>query len=155
VGSVVALKGDRAMSGLQLLEAVRDGHVARPGVGVLLDLRFPEIEEGRVVVEIDARPEFGNPLGTVHGGITATILDTAMGCAVHSTLPAVDSYTTVDLAVTYLRGVPYDGRLLRAEGRVVHLGGRLATAEGRVVDGEGRLIATATTTCMVFRDGRK
>ena len=140
-----------AMTGLEVIRAIRDQQLARPGVGSLLDMRIGAVEEGRVEFEIEARPEFGNPLGTVHGGITATILDSAMGCAVHTTLPAGASYTTLDLSITYLRSVPYDGRRLTAEGRIIHVGGRVATAEGRVVDGEGRLIATATTTCMVFR----
>ena len=139
------------MTGLEVIRAIRDQQLARPGVGSLLDMRIGAVEEGRVEFEIEARPEFGNPLGTVHGGITATILDSAMGCAVHTTLPAGASYTTLDLSITYLRSVPYDGRRLTAEGRIIHVGGRVATAEGRVVDGEGRLIATATTTCMVFR----
>jgi uncharacterized protein (TIGR00369 family) len=73
-----------------------------------------------------------------------------MGCAVQTALPSGVSYTTVDLSVTYLKAVPYDGRTLRAEGRTIHVGGRVATAEGRVIDGEGRLVATATTTCLVL-----
>ena len=142
----------RGLSGLEAMRAVRDGRLPAPGVAHLLDMRALTVEEGLVEFAIDARPEFGNPLGTVHGGITATILDSAMGCAVHTVLPAGASYTTLDLSVTYLRSVPYDGRRLTAEGRTIHVGGRVATAEGRVVDGEGRLVATATTTCLVFRE---
>ncbi len=144
-----------AMSGLELLEAIRDDRLPGPGVARLLGMRMAEVEVGRVVFELHTRAELGNPLGTVHGGITATLLDSAMGCAVQSALPAAATYTTVDLSVTYLRAVPYDGRPLRAEGRVVHVGGRIATAEGRVVDGDERLVATATTTCMIFRDSAR
>lgn len=141
------------MSGIEQLRAIVDDPTRHPGVGTLLGMRYPEIEEGRVTFEVDTRPEFGNPLGTVHGGIIATLVDSAMGCAVHSALPAKVSYTTVELALTYLRAVPYDGRTLRAEGRVIHLGGRIATADGRITDDRGRLVATATTTCMLFRRG--
>ena len=138
-------------SGLELLRAIRDDRAPRPGVATLLGLRLTEVEEGRVGFELEASPDFANPLGSVHGGITATLLDSAMGCAVHSTLPADVGYTTVDLAVTYLLRVPLDGRLVRAEGRIVHVGGRIATAEGRMTDSEGRLVATATTTCLILR----
>ena len=140
------------VSGLEVMRAIRNGEVERPGVGRLLDMRIVTVDEGLVEFEIDAKPEFGNPLGTVHGGITATILDSAMGCAVHTSLPPGASYTTLDLAVTYLKAVPYDGRRLTAEGRTIHVGGRVATAQGRVVDQYGTLVATATTTCMVFRE---
>jgi uncharacterized protein (TIGR00369 family) len=140
------------VGGLELLRAIRDGQSPRPGIATLLQMRMAEVEDGRVVFELETRPELGNPLGTVHGGIAATMLDSAMACAVHTKLAAGESYTTVDLSVTYLRAVPYDGRTLRAEGRVIHVGGRIATAEGRVVDSHDRLVATATTTCMVFRE---
>jgi uncharacterized protein (TIGR00369 family) len=142
---------ESAPSGVELIRMVQDGRIPPPGVATLLDMRIAEVEDGRVVFELDAKPEFGNPLGTVHGGITATLLDSALGCAVQTSLPAGDSYTTLDLSVTYLRAIPYDGRLLRGEGRIVHVGGRVATAEGSVIDGEERLVATATATCMVFR----
>jgi uncharacterized protein (TIGR00369 family) len=147
--------GAPALSGLDLIRSVQDGRVPRPGVAALLGLRMTEVEEGRVVFEIEAKPEFGNPLGTVHGGITATLLDSALGCAVQTSLPAGASYTTLDLSVTYVKSIPYDGRVMRGEGTTVHVGGRIATAEGRVTDGEGRLVATATATCMVFRDGAR
>jgi uncharacterized protein (TIGR00369 family) len=151
--AVQATGQEPAPSGLDLIRSVQAGQIPRPGVARLLDMRMTEVEEGRVVFEIDAKPEFGNPLGTVHGGITATLLDSALGCAVQTSLPAGASYTTLDLSVTYVKAVPYDGRSLRGEGTTVHIGGRIATAEGRVTDGDGRLVATATATCMVFRDG--
>ena len=141
-----------APSGLELLEAIRDGTGPPVGVGELLDLSVVELEEGRVVFGTRTRSAFGNPLGTLHGGISATLLDSAMGCAVQSALPPGVGYTTVDLNVTYLRAVSLDGVDLRAEGRVVHLGGRVATAEGRLVaDGADRPVATATCTCLVLR----
>ena len=139
-------------SGLELFRALRDGRVPRPGLAVLLDMRIIDVEEGRVVFELATGAQHGNPLGTVHGGVTATLLDSAMGCAVHSALAGGVSYTTVDLAVTYLRAVPLDGQVLQAEGRLVHLGRRIATADGRVTDEQGRLVATGTTTCMILAE---
>lgn len=143
-----------SLSGLEMLRAYRDTPDMHVGISLLLGMRIADLEEGRVVFELNTKSDFLNPLGTVHGGITATLADSVMGCAVHSTLPAGASYTTVDLALTYLRSVPPDGRLLQAEGKVIHLGGRLATAEARVTDDRDRLIATATTTCMLFRRNR-
>ncbi|MFJ3492007.1 PaaI family thioesterase [Streptomyces sp. NPDC086091] len=93
---------------------------------------------------------FANPLGTVHGGIAATLLDSALGCAIHTTLPAGTSYTTLELKVNYIRAARTEGQRLTAEGTVIHTGRRTATAEGRVLDERGRLIAHATTTCLVM-----
>jgi uncharacterized protein (TIGR00369 family) len=139
------------LTGLEIIQALRDGRLPRGEAGELLDMRISDVDDGRVVFEIDARPEFSNPLGSIHGGILATLLDSAMGCAVHTTLPAGVGYTTVDLAVTFVGKASYDGSVLRGEGHVVHRGGRIVTAEGRVVDATGRLVATATTTCLVLR----
>ena len=96
------------------------------------------------------RPDFTNPLGTVHGGIAATLLDSVMGCAVHSTLAPGVGYTTLELKVNYIRSARTDGRRLVGEGKVVHAGRRTATAEGRIVDERGALVAHATTTCLVL-----
>jgi uncharacterized protein (TIGR00369 family) len=100
-------------------------------------------------VSLDTRPDFANPLGTVHGGIAATLLDSAMGCAVHTTLAAGVGYTTLELKVNYIRAAHTDGRTLTAEGTVIHTGRRTATAEGKVTDDRGKLIAHATTTCLI------
>ncbi|MEU1180252.1 PaaI family thioesterase [Streptomyces sp. NPDC005820] len=143
-----------ALSGLELLRLVRDGRLGdTPSIGRLLGMRFDEVEHGRIVLSLDTRPDFANPLGTVHGGIAATMLDSALACAVHTTLPAGTGYTTLELKVNYIRPARTDGQTLTAEGTVVHAGRRTATAEGRVVDEEGRLIAHATTTCMILRAG--
>lgn len=140
------------MTGLELLLAFGNDEALRPGVSVLLGMHMTEIEEGRVAFVIETRPEFGNPMGNVAGGIISTLVDSAMACAVHSALPARAGYATVDLGLTFVRAAPAGGGLVRAEGEVVHMGGRIATAKGRVTDGEDRLLATATTTCMIFRD---
>nr|WP_240963918.1 PaaI family thioesterase [Streptomyces sp. C1-2] len=121
-----------------------------PSIRRLIGMNFDEVEHGRVVMSLSTRPDFANPLGTVHGGIAATLLDSAMGCAVHSTLPAGVSYTTLELKVNYIRAARLDGQRLIATGTVVHAGRRTATAEGQVHDTNGKLIAHATTTCLVL-----
>jgi uncharacterized protein (TIGR00369 family) len=139
-----------AMSGLELMRWVQTERPADiPSIGRLLGMRFDDVEHGRIVVSLDTRPDFANPLGTVHGGIAATLLDSAMGCAVHTTLAAGVGYTTLELKVNYIRAAHTDGRTLTAEGTVIHTGRRTATAEGKVTDDRGKLIAHATTTCLI------
>ena len=140
------------LSGLELLRwRTAEGASDRPSIGRLLGMRFDELEHGRVVMSLQTRPDFANPLGTVHGGISATLLDSVVGCAVHTTLPAGVGYTTLELKVNYIRAVQTSDVTLRATGTVIHAGRRVATAEGRVVDDRDRLIAHATTTCMILQ----
>ncbi|MCS0601405.1 PaaI family thioesterase [Streptomyces sp. LP11] len=140
-----------APSGLDLIRRLqhRDGDGAA-FIGRLLDMSFDEVEEGRVVISLTTRPDFANPLGAVHGGIAATLLDSVMGCAVHTTLPAGTGYTTLELKVNYIRAAHTAGQTLIATGTTVHVGRRTATAEGRVHDEDGRLVAHATTTCLIL-----
>jgi len=141
-----------AMTGLELmrwLQAERQRPTDIPSMGRLLGLRFDDVGHGRVVMSLDTRPDFANPLGTVHGGIAATLLDSAMGCAVHTTLAAGVGYTTLELKVNYIRAASTSGQTLTATGTVIHCGRRTATAEGKVLDEDGKLIAHATTTCMI------
>ena len=146
-----ALHGLAGLSGLELIRAISDGTAPPPNIAQLLGMDLIEAEEGRVVFTLDTRPEFANPLGTVHGGIHATLLDSAMGCAVHTTLPAGVGYTTLELKVNYIKAITLDAGTLTCVGQVIHVGGRVATAEGRVTDSTGRLLAHGTTTCMLFR----
>ncbi|MFJ5049189.1 PaaI family thioesterase [Streptomyces sp. NPDC098077] len=140
-----------AMTGLELMRWVQTELPADiPSIGRLLGMRFDEVDHGRIVLSLDTRPDFANPLGTVHGGIAATLLDSAMGCAVHTTLPAGAGYTTLELKVNYIRAARTDGQTLTAEGTVIHVGRRTATAEGKVLDAQGKLVAHATTTCMIL-----
>lgn len=120
------------------------------GVAELLGMRPVLAEAGRVVFECAASPRFANPMGGVHGGIIATLLDSALGCAVQTVLPEGTGYTTLGLEVKYLRAVAVDAGVLTATGTVVHAGRRQATAEGALTDSSGRLLATATCTCLVF-----
>ncbi|MFJ3196534.1 PaaI family thioesterase [Streptomyces griseoviridis] len=142
------------LSGLEVLRLIQAGALGEPDapfIGRLLGMRFDEVEHGRMVISLTTRPEFANPLGTVHGGIAATLLDSVMGCAVHSTLPPGVGYTTLELKVNYIRAAGTGGQTLTADGSVIHLGRSTATAEGRVHDENGKLIAHATTTCLILR----
>jgi uncharacterized protein (TIGR00369 family) len=139
------------LSGLELLRAIRDLKSPPPNIAGLLGMVMTEVDEGRTVFTVEAKPDFSNPLGTVHGGIHATLLDSAMGCAVHSALPSDVGYTPLELKVNYVKAIRLDAGTLTAVGQVIHLGGRVATAEGRVTDEAGALLAHATTTCMIFR----
>jgi uncharacterized protein (TIGR00369 family) len=138
-------------SGLQLLRAVAAGELPPPPIARLLGMEVEVVEEGRVVFALEPGEYLYNPLGSVHGGVAATLLDSAMGCAVHTTLPAGAGYTTLELKVNYVRPIVMaTGRVL-AEGTVVHRGGTISTAEGRIVSAaDGRLLAHASTTCLIL-----
>lgn len=139
------------MSGLDYLRAVIGGDLARPPIAVVMNMTLVELEEGRAVFAGEPGEEHYNPIGTVHGGYAATILDSALGCAVHTTLPAGVVYTSLGLEVKYLRPIGHaTGRVLCA-GTVVHRGRRQATAEARLTAAEsGKLLATGTSTLMLF-----
>lgn len=138
------------MTGLEILEAIRDGEIPEPGVMRTLGGGIETLAHGHVVFWLDPDDRHTNPAGTTHGGVLATFLDTAMGCAVLSALPEGKAYTTLEISVKFVRAVPpHSGRLL-AEGTTLHVGGRVATAEGKITDEQGRLVAHATTTCLVF-----
>ncbi|CCG01849.1 Thioesterase family protein [Blastococcus saxobsidens DD2] len=140
------------MTGLEQLRWIKsESPPDTPSIGRLLGMRFDEVDHGHVVMSVKTRPDFSNPLGTVHGGIAATLLDSVVGCAVHTTLPAGVGYTTLELKVNYVRAVQTNGETLTATGSVIHVGRRTATAEGKVVDGHGKLIAHATTTCLILQ----
>jgi len=116
-----------------------------------MDFQLVELEEGRAVFAVDPAEYHYNPIGVVHGGLAATLLDSAMGCAVHSMLPAGTGYTTLELKVNFIRAMTAETGRVRAEGKLIHLGSRTATAEGRVIDESGKLYAQATTTCLILR----
>ncbi|MGV0584499.1 PaaI family thioesterase [Mycobacteroides chelonae] len=139
------------LSGLELLKSMGGAPESTPPISRLLGMQLEEINFGSVAFSVVTRPEFANPLGTLHGGICATLLDSVMGCAVHSTLEAGIGYGTLELKVNYVRTVATDGEKLIATGTVLHPGRRVATAEGKVVDSQGRLVAHGTTTVMVYR----
>jgi uncharacterized protein (TIGR00369 family) len=140
----------RERSGMQVFEAIFAGHLPRPPIGETLDFLLVHVEPGLAVFQGRPQTRHYNPLGSVHGGWFATLLDSAVGCAVHSTLPAGKAYTTLELKVNIVRSLTDAVSLVRAEGKVVHAGRQVATAEGRLTGPDGRLYAHASTTCLIF-----
>lgn len=136
--------------GLELMEAMFAGDLPPAGIAALMDFRGGEVGKGWVVFEGTPGAQHYNPIGTVHGGYAATLLDSCMGCAVHTTLKAGTGYTTVDLNITYLRAMTARTGPVRARGEVISSGRRIATARGELTDAAGKVIATGTTTCLVF-----
>jgi uncharacterized protein (TIGR00369 family) len=141
------------MSGLEYLRAIVRGELPTAPMANLLGFDLVEIKEGRVVFECVPAEYHYNPIGAVHGGLACTLFDSAMGCAVHTMLPAGVGYTTVELKVNFLRPITMKTGRLMCEGVAIHVGGRIATAEARILDEGGKLYGHATTTCMVFREG--
>jgi uncharacterized protein (TIGR00369 family) len=147
---VVPIEQARTMDGLALFEGLLAGRFPAPPIGRALGFRLSEVERGRVVFDYTPVFDHYNPLGTVHGGIAATLLDSVMGCCIHTTLGAGTGYTTVEIKVNYVRAMTDRTGPVKAEGKVINVGSRIATAEGRLRDGAGRLLAHGTTTCLVF-----
>lgn len=137
-------------SGMQVFDAIFSGNLPSPPIGETLDFLPVHIEPGIAIFQGKPQPRHYNPLGAVHGGWFATLLDSAVGCAVHSRLPAGKAYTTLELKVNIVRALTDAVPLVRAEGKVVHVGRQVATAEGRLVGHDGKLYAHASTTCLVF-----
>ena len=139
------------MSGFEFLQKIVSGELPRPPIAALLDFQIVELQEGRAVFAVNPAEYHYNPIGVVHGGLAATLLDSAMGCAIHSMLPAGAGYTTLELKVNFIRAMTAETGRVRGEGKLIHLGARTATAEGRVIDESGKLYAHATTTCLILR----
>ena len=145
---LIAESGGR-LSGLELLrKMIDDGR--GPPIASTLQFRLDEIEKGRAVFRATPGPHAYNPIGVVHGGYAATLLDSACGCAVHSMLEAGQGYTTLELKVAYHRAITNDTGEVAATGRVVSFGRRVAFAEAQLTDAQGRLLASATSTLLVF-----
>lgn len=147
----VASAAQRAgKTGLEVIRAMLDGESPRAPIGDTLDFVLVEADIGRAVFQGRPLARHYNPLGTVHGGWFATLLDSAVGCAVHTALPAGKAYTTAELKINIVRPLTDKVPLVRAEGRVIHLGGRMATADARMTGPDGKLYAHASTTCFIF-----
>ncbi len=141
----------RGLSGLELMEAVIDGTLPRPPIAHTIGFEMLEAEPGRVVFAMEPGEWMYNPLGAVHGGVAATLLDSCMGCAVHTTLPAGVGYTTTDLHVRYIRPLLESSGRVLAEGKAVHSGKRTATAEGRLfLASSEELVAHGSCGCAIF-----
>ncbi|RDV12433.1 PaaI family thioesterase [Arthrobacter sp. RT-1] len=146
----VSLEHLPRMSGLEFLTGMRDGSIPRPPMAALMNLDLVDVASGRVEFECRPAEAHYNPLGVVHGGLACTLLDTVVGCAAHSTLAPGFGYTSIDLSVSYLRPITLKHAILRAEGSVVKTGSRVIFAEGRVMGPTGELLATATSSLLVF-----
>jgi len=138
------------MSGLEFLRAIAAGKLPSPPIAQTLGFTLSEVSEGLAVFRVEPQEFHYNPIGVVHGGLAATLLDSCMACAIQSTLPRGRAYTTLELKVNLTRAITASTGLLRCEGRVIHAGKQVGTAEGRITDAQGRLYAHGTTTCMVF-----
>jgi uncharacterized protein (TIGR00369 family) len=139
------------VDGLSFIRMLAAGDVPPAPIATTLGFAVESVEQGRVVFGMQPAEFHFNPIGSVHGGVYATLLDSAMGCAVHSTLPVGGRYTSLDISVKFLRPLHIDSGPVRCEGVVVHRGGRTALAEARLLDGAERLCAHATSTCLLFR----
>lgn len=141
----------KTLSGLDYLQAIQRGELPPPPIAALLGMDIVEVSEGRVVFSLQPEEYHYNPLGSVHGGVAATLLDSAMGCTVQSVLQKGQWYTTLEIKVNYLRALNESTGMIYCEGKMIHLGGRTAIAEGRITDASGKLYAHATTTCILLR----
>jgi uncharacterized protein (TIGR00369 family) len=140
----------RRLSGLEYLRAAFGDARTLPPVAGLMGLRAVTFEEGRAVFEAEPAEFHYNPIGTVHGGFAATLLDSAMSCAVHAACKPGQVYTTVEIKVNYVRPMTAETGTVTVEGRTISVGGRVATSEGRITDARGRLLAHGTATCLLF-----
>ena len=138
------------LTGREVLQGMVDGLLPYPPIGATLDFEGFEVGDDFVAVTARAQDFHYNPIGVVHGGVIATLLDTAAGCAVHATLDAGVAYTSLDLVTKFLRPMTLDSGRVRAEGRVLHRGSRTAVATATLVDSRGKLLAHATSTLMIF-----
>jgi uncharacterized protein (TIGR00369 family) len=147
---VTTLEEMKRASGLDFLRGILEGRVPPPPMAHTLDFHLVEVDAGRAVWQGEPQQAFYNPIGSVHGGWASTLLDSCMGCAVHSTLPPGQGYITVDIKVNLIRPLSHATGPVRAVGTIVNAGRTIAIAEGRLVGPEGRLYAHGTSTCMVF-----
>lgn len=142
-----------SMPGVEMLQAIADGAVPPPPVALLIGMRLLEVAPGRVTFGFTPAEHHYNPIGAVAGGVTAIVMDSALGCAVHTALPYGSAYTTAEFSVNFVRAVTIDTGPLRCEATVLHAGRQLASAEAKLVDTEGRLYAHGSTTCIVYPIG--
>ena len=139
----------RTLSGLDFFRKMLAGEMPPPQMLDLLGIRLAEVEAGRVVSTATCEERYYNGTGVAHGGFAATLLDSALGCAINSMMPAGKRFTTLELKINLTRPLTYQVGTLRCEAKVVHVGGRTATSEGRIVDRNGKLYAHGTTTCII------
>lgn len=139
-----------SLTGLETMQLIVAGKLPPPGIAVLLGMSVVEVADGTATFELSPDERMMNPIGSIHGGIAATILDSCLGCAVHTTLGPGVGYTTAQLNVHYLRAMQPGMGPVRATGTVIHRGRTQSTAEGKLFGPDGKLIAHATTTCLIL-----
>ena len=147
---MISAKAFTFMGGLEYLQAIQTGTLPPPPISRLLGYTIATIEAGRAVFELEPAEYHYNPIGTVHGGVASTILDSAMACSIHTMLPAGQVYTTLELKVNFVRPITQKTGKVRCVAEIIHVGQRMGTAQARILDSEDRLYAHATTTCMIF-----
>jgi uncharacterized protein (TIGR00369 family) len=140
----------RDMAGIEFLHAIMAGTIPQPPISKLIGFAFSKVVPGEVTLLLPVRDYLYNPIGSVHGGIAATVLDTVMGCSVHSLLPKGRAYSTLELKISYLRPLTEALGEVVVEGRVINLGRKAAFAEGKILDAAGKVYATGSTTCAVW-----
>lgn len=146
------LRAAPGRTGIEFLQQLIDERLPPPPIARTLDFRITEVSEGRAVFRGEPGEFLYNPIGSVHGGYAMTLLDSAMGCAIHSTLQAGETYTTLEAKVNFIRPISSDTGPVRCEGALLHRGDRIATAEGRLIaERTGKLLAHGSTTCLVIR----
>ena len=146
----VPLKEVLGQAGVEFLQGISAGRYPMPPMSAVIPVAPLEIEFGRAAFRAVPDERFYNTIGSIHGGYAATLLDTAMGCAVHSTIKAGEGYTSLEIKISYHRRIMPQTGELRIESRIVSRGARIAAAEGRIIDAKGELLASGTTTCLIF-----
>jgi len=147
---IAAFAAGKNLSGLDYMNELVAGRIAPPPIMKLLGYRLAQVGEGLAVFECEPGEQHYNPIGVVHGGLAMTLLDSAMGCCVHTRLPAGTAYTTLEVKVNLVRAITAKTGTIRATGRVIHLGGKTATAEAKLEDAAGKLYAHGSTTCIIL-----
>ncbi len=141
----------RALGGLEYMRQLMTGERAASGMARLMNFRLVEVSEGRAVFTVSPDERHYNGLGIAHGGLAATLLDSALGCAINTMMPPGRVFTTLEMKINYVRPMRRETGEVRCEANVIHTGGRVATADGRIIDAGGKLYAHGTATCMLFR----
>jgi uncharacterized protein (TIGR00369 family) len=147
---IAAFDAGRNLAGIDYMKELIAGKIAAPPIMALMGYRLAEVGEGLAVFECSPGEHHYNPIGVVHGGLAMTLLDSAMGCSVHTRLPKGAGYTTLEVKVNLVRAITIKTGLIRATGKVIHFGGKTATAEARLEDAAGKLYAHGTTTCLIL-----
>ena len=141
----------KKMSGLEVLTAISDGRIDHPSMAYTLGFRLTEVEEGFAVIEGSTGPDYCNPNGTIHGAWPAALLDSCMGSAVHSMLPAGVGFTIVEVKIDFVRSITVRTGHVRAEGKVVRVGRQIGQSDGVIYDDTGQVLAKGSATCLLFR----